>query len=106
MLRIVETILQLIRDIAPTIDIIERREKDLASQIRRALSSAAANTAEGSDQRGRRRSNHYCIALGSAREALVELRTAEAWQYIAPLPPHIMSSFAKVIGTLHKVAHG
>ena len=106
MLRIVDTILQLIHDVAPIAEAVERHDKDLASQIRRALSSVAANTAEGSDQRGKRRGNHYAMALGSAREALVELRTAEAWRYIGPLPPNITAQFAHVIGTLHKVAHG
>jgi four helix bundle protein len=105
MLRIVDTILQLIRDVAPIAATIERHDKDLAGQFRRALSSTAANTAEGSDQRGRRRGNHYAMALGSAREALVHLRAAEAWGIIPTIPAPITARFAHVIGTLHKVAH-
>ena len=102
MLRIVDVILSLIRQVAPIADAIGRKDPGLAKQLREALSSAALNTAEGSDQRGARRTNHYCIALGSARESLVALRAAEAWGYIAPLPPTMVADFDRVIGTLVK----
>ena len=79
-----------------------RPQGPVARQAAAALSSAALNTAEGSDQRGARRTNHYAIALGSARESLVALRAAEAWGYIAPLPPAVVNTFDHVIGTLVK----
>ena len=102
MLRIVDVILGLIRELVPLVDAISRHDSALAKQLRDALNSAALNTAEGSDQRGARRTNHYCIAVGSAREALVALRAAEAWRYIAPLSPQLVDAFNRVIGTLVK----
>lgn len=102
MLRIVDVILSLIREVAPIADAIGRKDPALAKQLRDALSSAALNTAEGSDQRGARRTNHYAIALGSARESLVALRAAEAWGHIGPLPPSVVGTFDRVIGTLVK----
>ena len=48
-----------------------------------ALSSAALNVSEGSDQRGKRRGSHYSIALGSARESWSALLVAAAWGYTA-----------------------
>jgi four helix bundle protein len=72
----------------------------LAKQLREALSSVALNVAEGSDQRGARRTNHCAIALGSARESFIALRTAEAWGYIKPVPQNVVASFNQVIGTL------
>ncbi len=69
MLRIHHTIVELIRDLVPVIASIERKDSDLGRQLRRALSSAALNLAEGTDQRGKRRGAHYAIALGSARES-------------------------------------
>lgn len=102
MLRIVDVILSLIRQVAPLADAIGRKDPSLAKQLRDALSSAALNTAEGSDQRGARRTNHYAIALGSARESLVALRAAEAWGYIGSLPPDVVNAFNHVIGTLVK----
>jgi four helix bundle protein len=100
MLRIIDVILNLIREVAPLADAIGRRDPALAKQLRDALSSVALNVAEGSDQRGERRTNHYAIALGSARESFIALRAAEAWGYIKPVPQHIVGSFNHVIGTL------
>jgi four helix bundle protein len=102
MLRIVDTIIELIADVAPLAEEIGRRDPALAKQLRDALSSVALNVAEGSDQRGARRTNHYSIALGSARESHVALRAAVAWGHIRPVPPAITSTFDKVIGTLVK----
>jgi four helix bundle protein len=106
MLRIQGTILQLISQVAPTVTTIARKDADLAKQIRRALSSAALNVAEGSDQRGGRRNSHYSIALGSSREALAGLEAAAAWGYIAPLPPATADTFDKVHATLFRIIHG
>lgn len=85
---------------APLTDAIGRRDASLAKQLRAALSSAALNVAEGSDQRGARRTNHHAIALGSARESFVATRTAEAWGYLRPVPQGIVGMFNQVIGTL------
>ena len=104
MLRIVDVILDLIRDVAPIEANIRRRDAELARQLRDALNSAALNAAEGSDQRGGRRANHYAIALGSAREAFVALRAAEAWGFVGPLPHDVRETMNRVIGTLVKVA--
>jgi four helix bundle protein len=103
MLRIVHTQLELVRLVRPIAEAIGRHDRYLAAQLRRALSSAVLNTAEGSDQRGARRASHYAIALGSAREAEVALRTAVAWGYVATVPDDVVQHFGKVIGTLTKV---
>jgi four helix bundle protein len=103
MLRIVEVILGLIEDVAPLANAIGRKDPALAKQLRDALSSVALNVAEGTDQRGARRTNHYAIALGSARESWVALRAAAAWGYIGPVPGELRSSFDHVIGTLVKI---
>ena len=103
MLRIVDVVLGLIRQVAPIAAAVGRKDPSLAKQLRDALSSVALNLAEGSDQRGARRTNHHAIALGSARESLVALRTAEAWGYIGPLPLDVVTRFDHVIGTLVKI---
>jgi four helix bundle protein len=100
MLRIVDVILDVIRSTAPLVDAINRRDPALAKQLRDALNSTTLNVAEGSDQRGARRTNHYAIALGSAREAFVALRAAEAWGHIGPMPKDVRDGFDHVIGTL------
>ena len=105
MLRIHSFIIETIRLTAPVADCIARKDRDLASQYRRALSSVALNTAEGSNQRGARRVSHYSIALGSAEEAFSALVTAAAWGYLPEPSAEIRARFRQIIGTLHRVAH-
>jgi four helix bundle protein len=105
MLRIHSFIIDTIRLTAPLAETIARRDRDLASQYRRALSSVALNVAEGSNQRGARRASHYSIALGSAEEAFSALVAAAAWGYVPEPPPDIGARFRQIIGTLHRVAH-
>ncbi len=104
MLRIADTIVELIAGMRPAVEAIGRHDADLARQLRRALSSVALNVGEGSGSRGGRRPSHYSIALGSAQEALMAVRTAEAWGYIPPIPRETRDAFAKVIATLVKVS--
>jgi len=67
----------------PHVEIIARRDRDLASQLRRALSSIALNLAEGAgNQAGNARLRH-ATALGSLYEARAALRVAVAWAYIS-----------------------
>ncbi|MDB5215853.1 MAG: hypothetical protein JWO86_3780 [Myxococcaceae bacterium] len=82
MLRIHGTAIELVRDVMPLMREIERRDPDLARQVRRAVMSCPLNIAEGSDQSGKRRAQHYRIAMGSARETWSALQAAEAAQYI------------------------
>ncbi|AKU99816.1 hypothetical protein AKJ09_06480 [Labilithrix luteola] len=101
MLRIHQTAIGLIADVAPIAAAIALHDRDLASQLRRALSSVTLNIAEGSGQIGGRRRNHYAIALGSAKEAHCALETGKAWGYIDGIPDTVRERFNAVIGTLH-----
>src|SRR5262245_33474865 len=106
MLRIHDVAVQLVREVAPVAEAIGRRDRDLVRQLRKALSSVPQNIAEGSDQRGARRTSHYSIALGSAREAWSCLLIAHAWGY-APAPSAEMKRrFDHVIGALHLNVYG
>ena len=76
MLRIYEVALKVLEEMQPGIGLIERRDRDLARQMRRAASSVVLNIAEGSGQEpGDARRNHYRIAMGSAAEvsAVIDL---------------------------------
>jgi len=105
MLRIHSVIVELISEVAPIATAIGRRDSALEKQLREALSSAALNVSEGSDQRGGRRGSHYSIALGSARESWSALLVAAAWGYIAAPDDAVKARFDHVIGTLHRVVH-
>lgn len=102
MLRVHETAIELVREVMPMIQEIERRDPDLGRQMRRAVMSTPLNIAEGSDQAGKRRGMHYRIALGAARETWSALRAAEAAGYIGAPSAELKNTFDTVIGTLHR----
>ena len=65
---------------------LRRRDRELHEQLHRAVRSVVLNTAEGRSQRGKRRTNHFSIALGSAREVHACLELAIALGFITRVP--------------------
>ena len=104
MLRIHDDMLHVICTMRPMLAAIERRDCDLARQLRRCASSVVLNVAEGSGSFGRVRTARYRTALGSARETLACLSTAEAFGYVEAMPGELLAEMNKVIGTLVRVA--
>ena len=47
---------------------LRRADRELHQQLHRAVRSVVLNVAEGRSARGKRKGNHFSIALGSARE--------------------------------------
>ena len=82
-LQVQNVALDMIRCIQPLMEHIARRDKDLARQIRRSASSVALNIAEAKHSDPGNRRARFHTAAGSASEALVALKVASAWQYIA-----------------------
>jgi four helix bundle protein len=103
MLRIYDDMLDAVRLLRGVLATIERRDPDLARQLRRAASSVVLNIAEGSGSFGRVRTARYRTALGSARETLSCLRVAEAFGYVDTMPEGLLECMNRVIGTLVRV---
>ena len=65
----------------PLVDVIQRKDRDLASQVRRAASSVVLNIAEAFGAAG----GNARLRFETARESLYEtqagIRTAVAWGY-------------------------
>jgi four helix bundle protein len=104
MLRIHDVMLDAISTMCPMVRAIERHDRDLASQLKRAASSVVLNVAEGSGSFGGMRTQRYRTALGSAHETLACLLVAQRFGYVNDVPPALVASMNRVIGTLVRVA--
>lgn len=100
MLRIYPVILETLTQLRSALGQIERRDSDLARQLRRSATSVLLNVAEGSYSRGKSRAARYHTALGSARETLACLEAAHALGYVASLDAAVVAQLNRVIGTL------
>jgi four helix bundle protein len=92
MLKIYPVILELLRELKPRLEQVERNDADLARQMRRAMNSCALNTGEGMYSRGRNRKVRYHTALGSAREVLSVLEVADAMGYLPAVDQEMRKS--------------
>ena len=74
--------LELIRSLAGPLVVLDRRDPDLARQLRRAAASASLNLGEGNRRNGKDRTHLFRVAAGSAEEVRASLRVAEAFGYL------------------------
>ncbi len=74
--------LDAIRTLRPLLERIERRDRNLADQIRRAATSVALNIAEGDASIGGNRRVRFASARASSREVRSALAVAVAWGYV------------------------
>ena len=102
MLRIYDTVIDVLRRLRPVVAQIEAHDRDLARQLRRAASSVALNVSEGSGSRGGTRRERYCNALGSARETGACLDVAQALGYLEAVDAVLLDGLDKVRATLVK----
>ena len=88
-----------LREVVPT---IERFDRDLADQLRRAASSVVLNLAEGSRSSKGNKQRHFALAHGSASEVKAALQLARAWGWIeeARAPSAILDRLLALIWRL------
>jgi four helix bundle protein len=103
MLRIYAVVLEVVREVRPVIEEIERKDPDLARQMRRATSSVALNVSEGMYSRGKNRGARYHTAMGSMRETLACIEVGEALGYVSQVDTTLIDSIGHVMATLTKL---
>ena len=104
MLRIYGVILEVVAELRPVVGQIERRDADLARQMRRALCSVALNTAEGMGSRGKNRKARYHNALGSMQETMACVEVGTALGYLGGMDDLLLDRMRRIIGTLVRLA--
>jgi four helix bundle protein len=79
---LLDCVIQLVASARPLVEAIAKRDRDLASQVRQALSSVGLNVAEGIGNCAGNSRLRFQSALGSLYEVRAGLRIAAAWGYI------------------------
>ena len=105
MLRIYDVVLEMVGGAARIAEEIERRDSDLARQMRRAAASVALNTAEGMGNTAGHKRQRYQTALGSAREVMACVDVAKAMRYVAKVDADTLDRMDHVIATLAKLVY-
>ena len=77
-----EVAVQMVGALRGPLGVLERRDPDLARQVRRAAASVALNIGEGRRRTGKDRVHLWRVAAGSADEVATALRVAEAFGYL------------------------
>ena len=106
MLKIYDVSVEVVKRLVPVVAEIDRKDPDLARQLKKARSSIPLNVSEGSHARGARRNLHYGYAKGSAQECIAILDTAVASQYIKRAPEDVIPMLRQIIGTLYNCIGG
>ena len=81
--QLLEQVLHIIEHARPLVEAVARRDRDLGSQIRRALSSVALNLSEGFGSAAGNARLRFESARGSLYEAQAGLRLGVAWGYLS-----------------------
>jgi four helix bundle protein len=83
---VLRDLLRVIEQLRPIVKTIRSHDRELADQLRDAVSSAALNLSEGAGSSGGTRRARYETSLGSTQETRTCLRVAAAWGYIEARP--------------------
>ena len=104
MLRVYAEVLEVISELKEAMAVIERKDSDLARQMRRAAASVALNAAEAQGSRGRNAALRFSTALGSMRETKACLDVAVAMGHIEIVSVQTARKMDGICGSLYRLA--
>ena len=95
-------VIETIRLFAPVVEAIEKRDRDLADQMRRALASVALNLNEAVGNRGGNRRLRFETARGSAKESRSAYEVARAFGYVR-LDAALVDRLDRIAATMYRL---
>jgi four helix bundle protein len=104
MLRVYQEALEVVRELRGVLGELERRDVDLARQMRRAVSSVVLNVAEGQGSRGKNGALRFSTALGSMRETQACLDVAQALGYLEAVNVQTARKIDGICGSLYRLS--
>jgi four helix bundle protein len=98
--------IELIGQLVTPVTALERCDKDLANQLRRAANSVVLNIAEGRRRGGKDQRYHWLVAAGSAEETRAALQLAAAWGHVdAAAAATPLATLDRVAAMLYRLTH-
>ena len=82
-LKIYDVALVMVREVAAVARLVERRDRDLAKQMRRSSLAVTLNISEGTYARGGNKPARYQTAMAEAAETMAAIESAAAAGYIS-----------------------
>ena len=95
---VVEHSLQVVALARPLVEAVQRKDRSLASQLRRAISSIALNLSEGFGATSGNSRLRFESALGSLNESKTAIRVAIAWGYFSEQSAATVLESLRVLG--------
>ena len=106
MLQVYELSRESLRTLKPVLERVQRHDRDLCRQMRRAGASVLLNIAEGARRMGRDSRQHFLIAAGSNAELRAALDVSEAFGYMQPeIYRELDSQLDSVAAMLYRLTH-
>src|SRR5689334_13859933 len=97
---------RMVDGLVPMIGAVERRDRPLADQLRRAAQSVVLNIAEAQGVEDGNRRLHFQRAAGSNHEVRAALRMAARWGYVEPRAAEVTEGLAdQVQAILWRLTH-
>jgi len=105
-MRIYELALEVVASVYRLAAEVQRRDKDLASRMRRACASMVLNLAEGMYSQGGRKVSRYFDSMGSARETMACLHVCVAARLLSQAQVDAdIGRLDRIIAGLYRLCH-
>src|SRR5262245_8803928 len=105
-MKVYELALLIVRDVYQLARIVERKDKDLARQVRGAGASVALNLQEGLYSKGGNRIARFHDSMGSARETMACLHVCVAGELLTQAQVEVeLDRIDQVVAILYTLCH-